>query len=134
MSDPINPAHYNGTACAEIGERLTANSYQVLKYNWRLGLKDDPVIEIGKSLWYLDREIKLGYVPNTLVMDDADRQFFQSRMPFYDANPYLFVVCTGLLAWNTSSDVEVLVRLRQDIVAELARIETARTGQSTMEV
>jgi hypothetical protein len=58
--DPINPRHYGGTACAEIGERLTANCYQILKYVWRLGEKDDPCIELGKAIWYLDREINLG--------------------------------------------------------------------------
>lgn len=59
--DPINPKHYAGTACAQIGERLTGNSYQVLKYNWRLGKKDTATIEVGKSIWYLDREIELAY-------------------------------------------------------------------------
>lgn len=58
--DPVNPRHYDGTNCAQIGERLTANCYQVLKYVWRLGEKDDPVIELGKALWYLHREIALG--------------------------------------------------------------------------
>jgi hypothetical protein len=58
--DPINPRHYGGTACAEIGERLTANCYQVLKYCWRLGEKDDPVQELGKAIWYAAREKLLG--------------------------------------------------------------------------
>lgn len=58
--DPINPRHYGGTHCAEIGERLTANCYQVLKYNWRLGEKDDPVQELGKAIWYAERELQLG--------------------------------------------------------------------------
>lgn len=58
--DPVNPKHYGGTACAEIGERLTANCYQVLKYCWRLGEKDDPKIELGKAIWYARREEILG--------------------------------------------------------------------------
>lgn len=58
--DPVNPKHYGGTACAEIGERLTANCYQVLKYCWRLGEKDDPKIELGKAIWYARRELALG--------------------------------------------------------------------------
>lgn len=57
--DPVNPKHYNGTECAEIGELLTANAYQTLKYCWRLGEKDDPVIELGKAIWYWKREIDL---------------------------------------------------------------------------
>lgn len=58
--DPVNPKHYGGTACAEIGERLTANCYQVLKYCWRLGEKDDPCIELGKAIWYAEREHMMG--------------------------------------------------------------------------
>lgn len=57
--DPINPKHYNGRECADIGERLSANGYQILKYCWRLGKKDDPCQELGKALWYLDSELKL---------------------------------------------------------------------------
>lgn len=57
--DPINPRHYGGTACAEIGELLTPNAYQTLKYCWRLGEKDDPVVELGKAIWYWKREIAL---------------------------------------------------------------------------
>lgn len=54
--DPINPKHYNGRACADIGERLTANGYQILKYCWRLGGKDEECQELGKAVWYLDSE------------------------------------------------------------------------------
>lgn len=67
--DPINPKHYDGTACADIGERLSANGYQVLKYCWRVGYKDDPCIELGKAVWYGEREYTLittkGF-PNTV--------------------------------------------------------------------
>jgi hypothetical protein len=57
--DPINPKHYAGRECADIGERLSANGYQILKYCWRLGKKDDPCQELGKALWYADSETKL---------------------------------------------------------------------------
>lgn len=59
LDDPVNPRHYAGRECADIGERLSANGYQVLKYCWRLGKKDDPCVELGKALWYLDSETKL---------------------------------------------------------------------------
>jgi len=55
-ADPVNPKHYDGRACADIGERLSANGYQILKYVWRLGKKDDPCVELGKALWYLGSE------------------------------------------------------------------------------
>lgn len=57
--DPLNPNHYNGRECADIGERLSPNGYQILKYCWRLGKKDDPCQELGKALWYLESEIAL---------------------------------------------------------------------------
>ena len=59
MSDPINPAHYAGRTCADIGERLTANGYQILKYVWRLGKKDNILTELGKAQWYAESEFKL---------------------------------------------------------------------------
>jgi hypothetical protein len=57
--DPINPAHYAGRACADIGERLTANGYQILKYCWRLGRKDKADVELGKAEWYANSEYAL---------------------------------------------------------------------------
>ena len=59
MNDPVNPAHYAGRACADIGERLTANAYQVLKYVWRLGRKDAEDVELGKAVWYANSECEL---------------------------------------------------------------------------
>lgn len=57
--DAINPAHYAGRACADIGERLSANGFQMLKYCWRSGKKDLETIELGKAVWYGDSEFKL---------------------------------------------------------------------------
>lgn len=57
--DPINPKHYAGRECADIGERLSANGYQILKYCWRLGKKDDPCQELGKAIWYGESEAAL---------------------------------------------------------------------------
>jgi hypothetical protein len=57
--DDANPAHYAGWECGDIGERLSANGYQILKYCWRLGKKDDPCKEIGKAIRYCEREIAL---------------------------------------------------------------------------
>ncbi len=59
IGDAINPKHYDGRACADIGERLSANGYQVLKYVWRLGKKDDPIQELGKAIWYAESEVVL---------------------------------------------------------------------------
>lgn len=64
QDDPVNPKHYGGTQCAQIGENLTANCYQVLKYVWRRDAKGDPSTDLSKALWYLDREIELG-APST---------------------------------------------------------------------
>lgn len=57
-SDPINPAYYAGTACAEIIEHMPTNVGFAAKYAWRLGEKDSEAQEAGKAIWYLEREIK----------------------------------------------------------------------------
>lgn len=95
-----NPEHYNGWACGDIGERLSANGYQILKYCWRLGKKDDPCKELGKALRYLERERDLmsqkGH-PNHrsanwcgLISPDnffnkrvADQSIFTTRVAFF---------------------------------------------------
>ena len=62
--DPVNPNHYKRgeIECIDAMESaLTADEFrgylkgQVIKYTWRLGLKDDPEIEIGKAIWYAER-------------------------------------------------------------------------------
>lgn len=133
MNDPINPAHYNGTACAQIGERLTGNSYQVLKYNWRLGKKDDPVIEVGKSIWYLDREIKLaddGFLPAS--GDLPSDEFFHALLKGVDL--YAASVAWALINWNRFADSQTLRHLRESLVKRRSALEHEATGQHTMEI
>lgn len=137
MSDPINPAHYDGTACAQIGERLTGNSYQVLKYNWRLGKKDDPVIELGKSIWYLDREIKMAEeglrpAPALGVVSLPDDMWFQRLLAGVDE--HVEMVAWALILWNKHGDIETLRHLRESIVRARAGEEAQRTGQHAMEI
>jgi hypothetical protein len=127
--DPVNPKHYDGTACADIGERLTANSYQVLKYNWRLGKKDDPVIEIGKSIWYLDREIAMaadGFEPPEL---DTPDEFFSQRL--FGQDQFVQTVAIALIAWNRYGDKETLNYLRKDLLERKAQLEAAHGGSNT---
>lgn len=57
--DPINPAYYDGTACAEIIEHMPTNVGITAKYIWRLGEKDAEKQECGKAAWYLKRELEL---------------------------------------------------------------------------
>jgi hypothetical protein len=131
-NDPINPAHYNGTACAEIGEVLSGNSYQVLKYNWRLGKKDNPVIEVGKSIWYLDREIKLarlGFVP---MPPAPDHQFFHNRLR--GVSTFVNMVGWMLISWNQFGDKECLHVLRQELIKHRSELELAGTEQHSMEI
>lgn len=68
--DKINhPQHYttsgakcshcgNTIECIDVTRHFNFNLGNVIKYLWRLGLKDDPVQELRKAAWYLDDEIK----------------------------------------------------------------------------
>lgn len=112
--DPINPKHYGGAACAEIGELLSANSYQVLKYNWRLGEKDSPCVEIGKALWYLDRELALIAEGHTFIPGDdrlPDHTFFDLRLQ--GRSEHTTKVARSLISWNRYGNPETLKLLRR---------------------
>lgn len=113
--DPVNPKHYDGTACAEIGERLTGNSYQVLKYNWRLGKKDGICQEIDKSLWYLRREIELAFQGLPLGWGAAlpPDDWFAERLK--DQDSYVRMVARKLIDWNRHGDVTSLAHLQKII-------------------
>jgi len=57
--DPIHPKHYDGTACCEIIDHMPANVGLATKYIWRLGEKDPIAQEIGKLIFYLERQIEI---------------------------------------------------------------------------
>lgn len=63
MSDPINPAHYqgfsNGAQVIDITENLPYNAGNAIKYLARAGRKDPTkhVEDIRKALWYTQREL-----------------------------------------------------------------------------
>lgn len=127
--DPVNPKHYAGTACAEIGELLSANSYQVLKYNWRLGGKDNECVEIDKSIWYLDREIAL--------FKNADLEFVVSELPDYrwfdarlEGQPQHTVnVARALISWNRYGRIATLKTLRRVILSHRLTFECPEFGR-----
>ena len=123
MDDPINPKHYAGTECAEIGERLSGNSYQVLKYNWRLGKKDAATVEVGKSIWYLDRELELAYAgwkPPSVHNMPMDSWF---HVRYKEQSDFVQSVCIQLINWNRYGDRQCLHILRTDLVALLATLQ-----------
>jgi len=56
-----HPTHYNehptGIECIDVIEAFNFNLGSSMKYIWRAGLKSpDPIEDINKALWYLDRE------------------------------------------------------------------------------
>lgn len=123
--DPVNPKHYGGTACAEIGELLTANSYQVLKYNWRLGEKDDEKVELGKAIWYLDREIVLAdtiMIPARMLPEYG---WFDERLRH--ATPHAQAVARILISWNRHRNIHSLKGLRKQLKRTLRELE-AKAG------
>ena len=62
VSDAVNPSHYkshpSGVECIQVTEHMSFNLGNLVKYVWRAGLKtDDPLDDLNKAKWYLDREI-----------------------------------------------------------------------------
>lgn len=63
MSDPINPDHYkqhpSGIECIIVAEHFSFCLGNAIKYMWRAGAKSaDPIEDLKKARWYLDREIQ----------------------------------------------------------------------------
>lgn len=117
--DPVNPKHYGGTKCAEIGERLSANSYQILKYNWRLGEKDEERIELGKALWYLEREMGLaceGWRP--IMLEQPMERHMRTLLA--GQPEWTQIIAKLLLSWNRYGNVQTLIGLRKTIKAHKA--------------
>lgn len=56
-----HPRHYNninGIECIDVVEHFDFNLGNAIKYIWRAGLKDDIIIDLEKSIWYIQREIQ----------------------------------------------------------------------------
>ena len=64
-----HPKHYNahpsGVECIEITEHCTFNIGNAIKYLWRYAFKDDPVKDLRKAAWYIEREIQRLSKPNS---------------------------------------------------------------------
>jgi hypothetical protein len=63
VSDAINPSHYrqhpSGVEAIDITEGFNFNCGNAIKYVWRAGLKsEDPIEDLKKARWYIEREIK----------------------------------------------------------------------------
>jgi len=62
--DPVShPKHYtehpSGIECIQITEHMNYCLGNAVKYIWRAGLKsDDPIQDLEKSVWYVQREIQ----------------------------------------------------------------------------
>lgn len=57
-----HPPHYlkhpSGVECIQITEHMNFCLGNAIKYIWRAGLKaDDPVQDLSKAIWYIQREI-----------------------------------------------------------------------------
>lgn len=62
MSDLINhPPHYtshpSGIECIQVTEHMNFNRGNAVKYIWRADDKGDPVENLKKAAWYIQREI-----------------------------------------------------------------------------
>jgi len=63
VGDPVNhPIHYrchpSGIECIQITEHFNFCIGNAIKYLWRAGLKDDPIQDLCKAIWYIEREIQ----------------------------------------------------------------------------
>jgi uncharacterized protein DUF3310 len=60
--DHINPPHYrrhpSGTECYQIAEWWSFHLGSALRYLWRVDDKDDPIENLQKAAWHIEKEIE----------------------------------------------------------------------------
>jgi len=60
-SDPVNPPHYkshpSGVQCYQIAEWWPFHLGVALRYMWRVDGKGDPVENLRKAVWHIEKEI-----------------------------------------------------------------------------
>ena len=56
-----HPPHYNkhpsGIECIDITEHMSFCIGNAIKYLWRADLKKEPIADLEKAVWYIEREI-----------------------------------------------------------------------------
>lgn len=62
MSDPVNhPPHYtsskSGVECIDVTEHMSFCIGNAMKYLWRHQEKGNPIQDLKKAVWYIQREI-----------------------------------------------------------------------------
>lgn len=60
--DMVNdPPHYkqhpSGIECIQVTEHFNFNIGNAIKYLWRSDHKDDPIEDLNKAKWYIEREL-----------------------------------------------------------------------------
>jgi hypothetical protein len=59
--DPVTPSHYkahpSGVECYEIAESWSFHCGCALRYLWRVDGKGDPVENLRKAVWHIEKEI-----------------------------------------------------------------------------
>lgn len=63
MSDDVHhPTHYtshpSGVECIQVVEHMPFNVGNAIKYLWRADLKKNPIQDLEKAAWYIQREIE----------------------------------------------------------------------------
>jgi len=55
-----HPDHYNAwpVECIDVVELFNFNMGNAIKYIWRADYKGDPLTDLEKAAWYINREIK----------------------------------------------------------------------------
>lgn len=61
MSEVNHPKHYqniNGVECIDVVEQMNFNLGNAVKYIWRADEKGNPIQDLEKAKWYIEREIE----------------------------------------------------------------------------
>lgn len=119
------PAHYNthpsGVECITIAEHLPANLSHALGYLWRFRDKHDPLQDLRKAMWYLQRQKK--YQLNTAGARDFIRWAAQQKSGDLQTNVLHALINAGHPGILSGRDRDNFLDVAMELVRQMINEE-----------
>ena len=110
----VHPKHYNRTSieCIVFARHLTFSAGNAFKYIWRMGAKDDEVVEHGKVEWYV-KDVLTHQTTPTLDTEHANYLVRLLSSIADEFEPDVFVLLVALIDASIG-DYEMLFAVAEE--------------------
>jgi hypothetical protein len=109
-----HPVHYNKTSieCIVFARHLGFSAGNAFKYLWRMGIKDDEIIEHGKVEWYV-KDVLIHQCASMLSVEIADHLIRMLASIADEFDPETLSLLIALVD-SASGDFEILYEIARE--------------------